>query len=338
MTADDVRRAADAGMEIGSHGLTHRRLPEADDERWPTRCGRSREILAEIIGGTVDGFCYPYGGVGEREVAAVRAAGYDYACAVDAPPLAGRHALAARLHRRPGHARRACSPSGARHRLRTGQVPPMRVLHVITGLGAGGAEQQLRLLLRRLPHECEVVTLTNPGPVADGDPRRRDPGARPGCAATATCRRCPRLAPADPRRPLRPGAHPPLPRLRVRPDRRPAGRRPARRGHRALPRRRASSRAAATTAAVRGALPGGRAARAGPRSRCPQAVARPAASPGACRPDRITVIPNGIDPAEFALRPGAAPRRPGPALGHPAGRAWSSAASAGWSRPSASTS
>ncbi len=43
----------------------------------------------------------------------------------------------------------------------------MRVLHVITGLGVGGAEHQLRLLLTRLPHECEVVTLTSPGPVAD---------------------------------------------------------------------------------------------------------------------------------------------------------------------------
>jgi glycosyltransferase involved in cell wall biosynthesis len=44
----------------------------------------------------------------------------------------------------------------------------VRVLHVITGLGVGGAEQQLRLLLRHLPVESEVVTLTNPGPVADG--------------------------------------------------------------------------------------------------------------------------------------------------------------------------
>lgn len=44
----------------------------------------------------------------------------------------------------------------------------MRVLHVITGLGAGGAEQQLRLLLRHLPVESDVVTLTNPGAVADG--------------------------------------------------------------------------------------------------------------------------------------------------------------------------
>ncbi|MCD0483216.1 glycosyltransferase [Streptacidiphilus sp. ASG 303] len=46
----------------------------------------------------------------------------------------------------------------------------MRVLHVITGLRAGGAEQQLRLLLRHLPghHRCEVAVLTAPGAVADG--------------------------------------------------------------------------------------------------------------------------------------------------------------------------
>lgn len=44
----------------------------------------------------------------------------------------------------------------------------MKVLHVITGLGAGGAEQQLRLLVRHLPVPCDVVTLTNPGAVADG--------------------------------------------------------------------------------------------------------------------------------------------------------------------------
>ncbi|MGY1439265.1 glycosyltransferase [Streptomyces reniochalinae] len=47
----------------------------------------------------------------------------------------------------------------------------MRVLHVITGLGVGGAEEQLRLLLRRLPAhgvDCDVVTLTEPGSVAEG--------------------------------------------------------------------------------------------------------------------------------------------------------------------------
>ncbi|MBG0821012.1 glycosyltransferase [Planomonospora sp. ID91781] len=42
-----------------------------------------------------------------------------------------------------------------------------RVLHVITGLAAGGAEQQLRTLLPHLDAECEVVALTNPGVVAE---------------------------------------------------------------------------------------------------------------------------------------------------------------------------
>ncbi|AWW39504.1 glycosyl transferase [Streptomyces sp. AS58] len=44
----------------------------------------------------------------------------------------------------------------------------MKALHIITGLGVGGAEQQLRLLLRHLPVRCDVVTLTNPGAVSEG--------------------------------------------------------------------------------------------------------------------------------------------------------------------------
>ncbi|MDT0310006.1 glycosyltransferase [Streptomyces sp. DSM 44917] len=52
-----------------------------------------------------------------------------------------------------------------------------RGLHVITGLGVGGAERQLRALLRRLPLACDVVALTNPGPVAEE--LRRD-GVRVG--------------------------------------------------------------------------------------------------------------------------------------------------------------
>jgi hypothetical protein len=42
----------------------------------------------------------------------------------------------------------------------------MRVLHVITGLAAGGAERQLHQLVRRQGGTAEVATLTNPGSVA----------------------------------------------------------------------------------------------------------------------------------------------------------------------------
>jgi glycosyltransferase involved in cell wall biosynthesis len=41
----------------------------------------------------------------------------------------------------------------------------MKVLHVITGLAAGGAENQLELLLRHTRHRAEVAVLRNPGSV-----------------------------------------------------------------------------------------------------------------------------------------------------------------------------
>jgi glycosyltransferase involved in cell wall biosynthesis len=43
----------------------------------------------------------------------------------------------------------------------------MKVLHVITGLTAGGAERQLQLLLGHTRHQADVVTLQNRGLVAD---------------------------------------------------------------------------------------------------------------------------------------------------------------------------
>jgi glycosyltransferase involved in cell wall biosynthesis len=43
----------------------------------------------------------------------------------------------------------------------------VKVLQVITGLDAGGAELQLAMLLRYTRHEADVVTLYNPGPVAE---------------------------------------------------------------------------------------------------------------------------------------------------------------------------
>jgi peptidoglycan/xylan/chitin deacetylase (PgdA/CDA1 family) len=94
MTADEVRKVAAAGLEIGSHSLSHVPLPEVTDGALAEEVRRSRLLLAELAGQDVTGFCYPYGGVGEREIAAVRAAGYDYACATrTTSELAGRHAV-----------------------------------------------------------------------------------------------------------------------------------------------------------------------------------------------------------------------------------------------------
>jgi peptidoglycan/xylan/chitin deacetylase (PgdA/CDA1 family) len=121
MTAAEVRRVADAGVEIGSHSLSHVRLPEVSDDALADEVRRSRLLLTEIAGREVTGFCYPYGSVGEREIEAVRAAGYDYACATKAPEsLAGRHAVP-----RTFIGDRDTSPrlfaKVARHRLTTGR-------------------------------------------------------------------------------------------------------------------------------------------------------------------------------------------------------------------------
>ncbi|MFG2356062.1 polysaccharide deacetylase family protein [Streptomyces sp. NPDC048521] len=97
LTAEGIRRAADAGMEIGSHGLTHVDLTRADDALLTAETAGSRALLEEVTGAPVTGFCYPYGTVDRRAVDAVRKAGYGYACAIDPGELNGPHVLP-RLH------------------------------------------------------------------------------------------------------------------------------------------------------------------------------------------------------------------------------------------------
>lgn len=87
LTAAEIRAVAAAGMEIGSHGLLHQDLPTVSDQELLRETGTSRVVLEEVVDAPVTGFCYPYGGVGERETAAVEAAGYQYATAVGAPKL-----------------------------------------------------------------------------------------------------------------------------------------------------------------------------------------------------------------------------------------------------------
>lgn len=75
-----------------------------------------------------------------------------------------------------------------------GKSGRLKVLHVITGLGIGGAEQQLRLLLRHLPVQGRVVTLTNPGPVALGIEADGTPVTHLGMTGNRDLGALPRLA------------------------------------------------------------------------------------------------------------------------------------------------
>lgn len=93
LTAAEVRELDRAGMEIGSHGLEHVSLLTADNSQLNRETLLSREILQELLGRPIPGFCYPYGYLDTRVVDAVRAAGYDYACAVGPGRDIGRHAI-----------------------------------------------------------------------------------------------------------------------------------------------------------------------------------------------------------------------------------------------------
>jgi peptidoglycan/xylan/chitin deacetylase (PgdA/CDA1 family) len=88
LSAAQVREVAEAGMEVGSHGLRHVRLPALDAAGLAAEVSGSRRELGELLGTEVTGFAYPYDLLGAREVAAVREAGYLHACAVGHSALA----------------------------------------------------------------------------------------------------------------------------------------------------------------------------------------------------------------------------------------------------------
>ncbi|MGV4981882.1 polysaccharide deacetylase family protein [Streptomyces sp. NRAIS4] len=99
LDADDVRRVAASGMEIASHSVTHTDLTHLpDDDLLHAEVHDSRTLLAGVTGGDIEGFCYPYGTVDERIQAAVRGAGYRYACAIAPGPATAGDLALPRIH------------------------------------------------------------------------------------------------------------------------------------------------------------------------------------------------------------------------------------------------
>lgn len=84
LPADGVRDLAAAGIEIGSHAATHMRLAGAGPEHLSAEVHDSRASLAALLGTEIRGFAYPYGSMDAAARQAVREAGYDHACAVEA--------------------------------------------------------------------------------------------------------------------------------------------------------------------------------------------------------------------------------------------------------------
>ncbi len=76
MNDEQVRAWHAAGMEVGAHSRTHPHLPSCSDAELQDELAGSKADLETLIGEPVTQFCYPYGDLDARVVAAVRQTGF----------------------------------------------------------------------------------------------------------------------------------------------------------------------------------------------------------------------------------------------------------------------
>lgn len=76
MSWAELAHLAESGWEIGSHTLTHARLPALDDAALECELRGSREQIEDALGRPCRSIAYPFGDVDERVRAAASRAGY----------------------------------------------------------------------------------------------------------------------------------------------------------------------------------------------------------------------------------------------------------------------
>lgn len=64
LTWDEIKAMDRAGMEIGSHCLSHSRLAGLSEEAIMKEAGGSKRLIEEALGHTISAFSYPYGNAG----------------------------------------------------------------------------------------------------------------------------------------------------------------------------------------------------------------------------------------------------------------------------------
>jgi len=90
MTAEQIIELHAAGIEIGSHSLTHPHLTELTKERAWEEISRSRVLLEILLNAPVRVFAYPYGDLNAEVRHLVGEAGYRFGCGVyTGPPSIG---------------------------------------------------------------------------------------------------------------------------------------------------------------------------------------------------------------------------------------------------------
>lgn len=84
LTWDELRALAERGVEIGSHTLTHARLPTLSDSDLRCELRESRMLFETELGRPCRYIAYPWGEHDKRVRTATRAAGYEAAFALRA--------------------------------------------------------------------------------------------------------------------------------------------------------------------------------------------------------------------------------------------------------------
>ncbi len=77
---EQVDEMARHGVDFGAHTLSHADLPATDDLALEAEITGSRRLIEEHLGRRITGFCYPRGRFDDRVVAAVKRAGFGWAC------------------------------------------------------------------------------------------------------------------------------------------------------------------------------------------------------------------------------------------------------------------
>jgi peptidoglycan/xylan/chitin deacetylase (PgdA/CDA1 family) len=76
----EMRQMREAGIEFGSHGVSHRDLRRLSDRELESELYDSKRSLEDKLGAEVSAFCYPFGRYDRRVRQAVIDAGYRSAC------------------------------------------------------------------------------------------------------------------------------------------------------------------------------------------------------------------------------------------------------------------
>lgn len=83
-----IGAAAESGLQVGVHTVTHRALPALDDAELHRELVESRDTIRDFTGANPPFFAYPYGVWNDRVRRAVQAAGYRAAFTLGAGPAA----------------------------------------------------------------------------------------------------------------------------------------------------------------------------------------------------------------------------------------------------------